>query len=110
MSEIERHILKRVRPILRLLDQRIHQVAQIPFILRRRLKHLRAHLHNVVLGVIPRPDQFHELDPLRLRQVAQIPRAEFEDDFLGAGVRFAHVGRVAEAEGVVEGRWGEGFS
>lgn len=110
MSEIERHILKHVRLILRLLNQRIDQVAQVPFILCRRFKHLGAHFHNVGFGVVPRSDQFYELYPLRLREVAQIPRAELEDDFLGARVRFAHVGGVAEAEGLVEGRGGEGFS
>lgn len=109
MSEIERHVLERVGLVLRLLYQRVDQVAQVPFVLRRRFEHLGAHFHNVAFGVVARSDEFDEFDPLRFREGAQVPRAELDDDFLGARVRFAHVGRVAEAERVVEGRGGEGF-
>ena len=109
MAEIQRHVLEHVRLVLRLLHQRVDQVAQVPLVLRRRLEHLGAHFHNVSFGVVAGSDEFDEFDALGLREGAQVPRAEFEDNFLGAWVRFAHVGRVAEAEGLVEGRRREGF-
>ncbi len=39
----------------------------------------------------------------------EVARAEFEDDLFFGGVGFAHVGCVAEAEGLIEGWGSEGF-
>ena len=109
MTEIERYVLKRVGFVFCFCDQGVDQIAQVAFILSGRLEHLGGHFHHVVFGVVAGSDELDEFDPLRLREVAQVPRAELDDYFLGARVRFAHVGRVAEAEGVVEGRRRERF-
>ena len=109
VAEIERHVFEHVGFVSGFVHERVDQVAQVPFVLRGRLEHLRAHLHDVGFGVVARSDELDQFDALRFRQVGEVPCAEFQDDFLFARVRFAHVGRVAEAEGVVEGWRGERF-
>ncbi len=109
MPKIQRHILKHIAPILRLRHQRVHQIAQVAFILRLRFKHLAGHFHDVGIGVVAGAGQLDEFCALRVCEVGEVADAEFEDDFFLGRVRFAHVGCVAEAEGGVEGGGVEGF-
>ena len=66
-------------------------------------------MHDVGVRVVAHADELDELDALGLGEGGEVARAEVEDDFPGGWVRFAHVGRVAEAEGGGEGRGLEGF-
>ena len=56
MSKIQRYVLKHVAPIPRLRHQRIDQVAQVAFVLRLGLEHLRGHLDDVGFRVVAGSD------------------------------------------------------
>ena len=96
MSKVQGYILERLLLVLCFRHQCIHQITQIPLVLRLRLEHLGRHLDEIFLRVVAHADELDELRALRGRE-REIGGAELEDDFIRRRVRFAHVCRIAEA-------------
>ena len=109
VAKIARDVVEGIIVVLCFGHERVDQVAQVAFVLGLGGEHLAAHFHDVRFRVVADADELDEFEPLRLAQLPQIPRAEFEDDFFRRWVRLPHVGCVAEAERGVAGGGDEGF-
>ena len=116
VSEVKGHVLKRVgrilgpvstaaahrharpaTPYLGLGHEPVHQIAQVPLVLRLVVKHLTRHLDNLLRGVVAGARKLDQLVALNDRE-PQIHGRKLDHN-LGLGrVLLAHVGGVAEAQ------------
>lgn len=95
--------MKRRRACLGRSNQLVHQITQVPLVLRLVLKALAAHAHNVLLRIVARARELLELKLLLLRQAGDVGRAELHDDLPVTGVPLAHVRGVPEAQDLFPG-------
>lgn len=102
MPKIDRHIREIVVLGLALAARFPHEgvddVFEVVFVLSLGGEGLAGHFDEVLLGVVAHAEEFDEFEALG-RGEGEVGGAEFEADFVGGRVGFAHVAGVAEAEG-----------